>query len=319
MRFGVAAFATLALSSSGLYACPGYIGVEGPKELDAAPEAALDAGGDADPIDAGPRCDPSKPFDPPVLEPGINSGDDEANAWLTPDELTMYLVKGVVGTSSSYDIHRGTRMDRSQPFTGFTPVTEVNSAENEDAMNLTPNGLEAFFASRRPSGTASDIYTARRNVTAEGFSGVTMIFEIDHMLDNLDPYFAGGALYFTSGRNGTDLDVYVSRRTGTAFGPAEPVRAVNGPGGDVQPVLTQDERFIYFSSDRQGGTGFDIYEASRASPSVDFGPPVRLLGVNSVAVDVASWISEDRCVLYLSSDRGEGAGGRDIWRATRPK
>jgi hypothetical protein len=76
----------------------------------------------------------------------------------------------------------------------------------------------------------------------------------------------GTELYFSSTRDGTDSDLYVSRRTSLTdvFGEPEALTDLNDPEGrseERMPWLSSDEKRLYFVSDRTGQ--YALYLATR--------------------------------------------------------
>ena len=79
----------------------------------------------------------------------------------------------------------------------------------------------------------------------------------------------GLELYFSSKRDGTDSDLYVSRRASIrdVFGAPEPLIDLNDPEGrseERMPWLSPDGQNLYFVSDRTGQ--YTLYLATKAAP-----------------------------------------------------
>ena len=89
------------------------------------------------------------------------------------------------------------------------------------------------------------------------------------------------------------------------WGDATPVVALNSAAGDNTPALSSDGLSIYFGSLRAGGQGsFDLWVAHRASVDAEWGAPENLGSVvNSTAIDVGPYVSEDELFLFFTSSR----------------
>jgi len=128
------------------------------------------------------------------------------------------------------------------------------------------------------------------------------------------------ALWFSRDRPGGPggYDIWVSRRSGGRWRPATPV-SFNSAGRDFDPAFSADGRFVYFCSDRAGGSGADdIYRVPVIGDG--FGTPVNLgPEVNSVGKEFAPMLSPDGSTLLFSSDRSGGPGGHDLFTAHRSR
>ena len=90
---------------------------------------------------------------------------------------------------------------------------------------------------------------------------------------------------------------------------------------DVGVVVSDDGREAFFSrlelADGGPSTTYRIWTARRASGEVEWSNVAPAENLGSVAGnDLATWLSGDRCTLYLASD---GDGTNRFYVATRPK
>ena len=91
---------------------------------------------------------------------GLVDGVDKGYPFLTPDGLTIYFETGSV-----HQLQQTSRPDLASPFGAYIPIPNINSSAdiNED-VSLTTDGLEMFFASDRAGGLGGDdIYRATRS------------------------------------------------------------------------------------------------------------------------------------------------------------
>lgn len=128
------------------------------------------------------------------------------------------------------------------------------------------------------------------------------------------------ALWFSRDRPGGagGYDIWMSRHSAAGWRPATPV-AFNSAGRDFDPAFSADGRFVYFCSDRPGGSGGDdVWRV--AVRGQGFGAPVNLgPAINSAGKEFAPMLSPDGRTLLFSSDRPGGAGGHDLFTARRSR
>lgn len=302
--------------------CTGGIagGSEQEREADAAPgrPGRADAGGEPIPgADGSPtpaRCDPARPFGPPVELP-INSAAADAGLRLTPDELTGYFYSNRGGDGTR--IYRTVRTDREAAF--GPPVVLAEFAPSVDgpwSPGISPDGLSMVVVFNGGA-TGWDIYLTGRASPSAPFGGLVPVAAVNAPGDDLFPVLSpdGQRLYFKSARSGKG-DLYVASRTGATFGPASPVALADSASfGEYNLALTPDELTMFFSR-YTDATGLDVYVTTRPSIGAAFGPATVVPGLSTDVEDSPSWLSPDGCVLYLSSSRN--GGDSDLFVATRP-
>lgn len=135
---------------------------------------------------------------------------------------------------------------------------------------------------------------------------------------------ADGLTLMFAAENGGTEDLYVATRSvlGTAFGAVSKLpttNSLNTSANEGTPWLSADGLRLYFYSDRNGGLGLrDLYFSTRSTPSVDFGTPVAVGGLNSTSIDHLLWLSADELDAYFTSTRAAGSlFGANIWLAHR--
>jgi hypothetical protein len=89
---------------------------------------------------------------------------------------------------------------------------------------------------------------------------------------------------------------------------------INSPLSDRDPFVTADGMTLYFGSNRNGGTGVDIWSASRASVTSEFADPVLVTALNSGVEDTKVSMTQDMLDLTITSERD---GNVDVFEATR--
>jgi Tol biopolymer transport system component len=79
--------------------------------------------------------------------------------------------------------------------------------------------------------------------------------------------------------------------------------------------MSSDGLTLYFISGRAGGLGLkDVWMATRANTSINFGIPAPMGDLNSTDVESDLALSDDGLELFFTSDR---SGTPQIWRSIR--
>jgi Tol biopolymer transport system component len=87
-------------------------------------------------------------FAAPVEVQGINGNSRDEGFSLSPDGLTLFFASNRLALEQM-DLFVATRPDATASFGEPAPLAELNSAADELDPQLTPDGLELFFASSR--------------------------------------------------------------------------------------------------------------------------------------------------------------------------
>ena len=106
------------------------------------------------------------------------------------------------------------------------------------------------------------------------------------------------------------------------FGPwSRPVSlgpVVNSTAHEQNPAISRDGLSLYFSSNRTGSVGYDLWVTERLAIDLPWEAPVNLgPTVNTPANDQGPSLSPDGRYLFLSSTRPGGAGLADLYVSQR--
>ena len=205
----------------------------------------------------------------------------------------------------------------------------VNSLDNESAAVVAPNGLSLYFSSNRPGTLGSiDLWVSQRPTLTSAWGTpqnlTALNSENNENLPALSP--DGKTLFFNCSCPGAEggADIYVSTRPDpdNDSGWTAPVNlgsVVNSADNEIAATYFEDTAtgtaVLYFTSDRSG-LGEDIFQSTR---NVDgtFNTPTDVVSLNTTFNDRGVAFRPDGLEVFFSSDRDGGAGGRDIWVATR--
>lgn len=266
-----------------------------------------DADGGAD----GPpaRCAPDAPFarEEVYYE---HTGETAFATRLSPDESAAYAT--VIGADDVWRIALVTP--------GAAPkleAFELGTTDDVGYPTITADGTVMFFARYLPGKEGerkADIYVSRRRADGvfDGASPVAMATDAEETTPYVTP--AGDALYF-SRYEGTRYLIHRIELPAVALtevGALDPATAP--PGGALNPVVTADERTLFFASGNAKGD-LDIWMATHAKKGERFRDARVVAELRSAQNDTPSWISPDGCVLYF--DRWTSTGASKAMRAFR--
>lgn len=209
----------------------------------------------------------------------------------------------------------------------------VNTPDSEYTPFITPNEKYLFFQSNRspsvgPEGDFDLWYAINKNYDKPGDplfeSSANVGLPINS--ESLDGHptlrrlvNGGYEMYFssfaTATRPGPALtNIYYTVWKDGKWTVPVPVTEVNSEFHDRMPSISQDGRFLFFSSDRLGGKGGDDIWISELNMNTGkWGEPKNAGNINTSASEVTPAIHADGTTLYFSSNQAGGVGGYDIY------
>jgi hypothetical protein len=276
---------------------------------------------DAPDADTRP-CDLAKPFANIHQVAGLVTANDEGNPSFSADELTVYFFSNRQSPNTAdFDAYVATRQTRDDAFGIAAPIASINTGADERGGAISSDGLSLFFHSSRVNGY--DLYVSTRPNTGVAFGAAVNLGAGVNTTDiDEDPFISsdGQTLYFErTPAAGGNTSIFRAAAGPTGFANTTAVAELNTALA-ARPVLSADGLTIFFASDRPGGAGnLDIWVASRQSPTGTFGQITNVAELNAGDFEFPDWLSRDACRIYFTSRRAGGAGGWDIWQATRQR
>src|SRR4051812_46602418 len=145
-------------------------------DADAAIDVALDA--------------PPGAWAPPVPVTAVNSAPDyETDPALSPDGLELFFSSDRPGGAGGLDIYRSTRASTADAFGPPLPVTELETATDDLAVEVQPDGLSIYF--RR----GNEIYRATRSVIGGPFTNINREGQLSSPFIDTNPTISGDGLF----------------------------------------------------------------------------------------------------------------------------
>ncbi len=215
-------------------------------------------------------------------------------------------------------------------------VKQINSRDNDFAPALSNDTLTLFFTSTRSNGKGTklntnsgtnfaDIYVTQ--LDKKGFWTVPKPIEgeVNTQFDDgsctLTP--DGFTMYYTSCQyiknKKVGCKIYKARWQDGKWVKQGQVKIFNDTAISVgQPALSPDGLTMYFATDNpKGKGGKDIWFMTRTSKSAPWSNPQPLGGDINTPFNEIFPATDSKGNLYFASDRPEGMGGFDIYKATK--
>ena len=279
-----------------------------------------DGGGDGD---GAPACQPAATgtfSTPTVISELADATAIDGTPSLTGDRLELYFKSDRAGGTGMSDIWRSTRTSTTSTWSVPVPVTELDSSAEDASPEVAADGLTIWLSSQRPGGQGErDIWTSTRPDRTSAWSAPAPVIELNTSArdDGMTVLPSTLVAYLHSGRGGSSALYRTSRPTVTSPW-TTPVLV---PGQDLgssseNAWVSPDECAIYFASNRgAGGNSYDLYVATRTTPTDPLGAAVKLTELSSTGWDDDPWLTADQRYVMLNSDRG--ASQFDLYEARR--
>jgi Tol biopolymer transport system component len=264
------------------------------------------------------RGDEPEPLKPTNVM--LNTDKDEDDPHLSSDGLHLFYS---VTTNGKSQILMSTRSGKEKPWPPGKPVLELKEMGDCRSVFLTPEGKypqQLYVATnydpekKDGRGNNFDLYFLLKQGPRAEFTTTTPLHFCTPK-NELHPWLLpdGRTLYY-SRRDKDGWHIYIVSRppSGGQFG--KPV-LVDLDGDFLHPTLTPDGKTMYVEGRLQKGK--DRWGLFRTTRTVSgWSKPEPLTALNSAAAetgDHSPCLSRDGVVLYFSSDRPGGKGGRDLW------
>lgn len=193
----------------------------------------------------------------------------------------------------------------------------VNSPAVDGCASHSRDGLTIAFNSNRTGN--QQLYVARRASTSEGFGAPELLpAPVNSSANEGCPTIANGnRLYFSSDRDDSAYDLYVSKLGPDGWSDPERLAAginTNGLLEEAVDFYEDDEgrEVMIFTRRQASGAGGKIYQ------SVEGGTPSLVPGgPHSTASDSRASVTNDGLTIFWDSTRFGTLGGPDLYYATR--
>jgi hypothetical protein len=205
----------------------------------------------------------------PTLVAAVSSTSRETSPAIASDGLTLWFGSDRSGGLGGLDIWVSNATNQegdASVWSAPTPVTELNSPEDEIPRPPGEHGLVMPVSRRPDAGFPYQVFFADRPSTGSPWSAPSADLSVDNAGMNDDGFLTddGLTLYFSSDRLTGTQDLFVTERPTVTAPFAAPVAlaTLNTPTyAERDPWVSPDGHTIYFASDRTGS--LQIYTATR--------------------------------------------------------
>jgi OOP family OmpA-OmpF porin len=195
----------------------------------------------------------------------------------------------------------------------YSPIITKDGKTLHFAAEDLPNGeggYDAYFVEKQADGTwgepqSFDVFNSE---THEGLLAINGDEDVIILFGNYPGSFGGG-------------DIFYSIYDGNSWSyPCNVGATINSDNWEAQANLSQDGRFLFYVSDRDGGQGAsgttDIYMTEITNEGwtqpINLGPVI-----NSTGSEYTPFLAADNKTLYFASTGHFGFGGRDLFVSRR--
>lgn len=225
-----------------------------------------------------PEQDPSRPIlhssewmQPVPVEGPVNTAGAEDSPFILPDGSSLYLF-------FTPDVQVP---PEKQLFDGVTGIyeskkqngrwTDPQRVRLQDSGKLALDGCEfvqgdtMWFCSAREGYAGISLFTAEfKNGKWQDWKYAGDKLNKEYQVGEMHITADGRGMYFHSPRSGGrgEVDIWMTRRTGDAWGPPENVQAVNTAGTEGWPFTTSDGNELWFTRTYKGTPA--VFRAKRA-------------------------------------------------------
>jgi hypothetical protein len=258
---------------------------------------------------------------PVNLGPGINSLDNEENACLSSDGLSMIFNRI---TSDGLALFESRRTNVNEKFDTALPLETEFDQQSADCPFTTSDGLALYFGLVHSNDSRNrDLWVSKRNSLRDSWGpAVSLGPNINTAGYEQSPWVSrnGLKLIFSRSKNGNfKLFEATREREDEDFGEAQELANINDGDCSSFPRLTEDGRLLLFVHSAKESQKVGLWVATRDSVNGVFGFPTELGPVvNAPQVTSGPTLSSDERTIYYSKRKSpDSASDFDLWSVTR--
>jgi Tol biopolymer transport system component len=158
---------------------------------------------------------------------------------------------------NNFDIYVAVKQGPRAAFTAPTPVSTIDTKEDELHPWLTPDGKRLYFSRKTKDGWRVLVASRTTTTGAAGFAAPVLLEDLPAGFHHPTLSPDGKTMYLQGPLAKDRWGLFVTTGSGTKWARPEPltINSSDAPTGDLSPSLSRDGKLLYFASDRPGGKG----------------------------------------------------------------
>jgi hypothetical protein len=263
------------------------------------------------------------------LGPDINSKYPDYNPFVTQDEGTLYFTSRREENSMKLKSWQGyptadiyySRVEDGQWSKAQNVGTNINTAEDEECVYVTPNGSKMIICEENET-VADDLFYVPLEVPkphpiifSEPINTAFREFQGCITED-------GNTMFVASDRDGGlgETDIYILKKlpTGDWSAPRNLGPGINTKYKEAFPVFDEKSNVLYFASEGHVNIGgYDIFTSDYDPEEQTFGPAINMgYPINTPEDNMEYTYAGNGRSGYISAHRNGGLGDLDIYKVT---
>ena len=206
------------------------------------------------------RASSADGWETPRALTALNTESRETGIALSADGLRLWFSSDRDGGQGGLDVYLSTRGARSEAWSAPERVPELCSNQDDLISAVTEDGRTAYLARREGEDDDYDLYVATREGMSAAFSAPVPLSELNSDKEESDAFPFAEGLKLVLTRSG-DLWLAERPQRSAPFSLNRALEELNSDKDDRDAWLSQDGRYVVFSSDRDGN--YALFEASR--------------------------------------------------------
>jgi tetratricopeptide (TPR) repeat protein len=213
--------------------------------------------------------------------------------------------------------------NRAGVWTEVAPLSFLlNSPRHEAVLDFNGSGTVMYYYQGADWHNGTIMVDTFRQAEERVLSSDPFAGPVDPAIDQAAPHFVNATtVIFASRQLGGfgGLDLYITTyRNGRWSTPKNLGPKINSPYDETSPFLARDDKTLFFSSNdsRRSIGGFDVFKSQYLPEQDAWSEPVNMgIPINSAGDDTHFRLSNDGFSAFLTSNRKDGYGQRDIYVA----